>query len=69
MLFGLLLEIGKVQATVLQALHRHDLQTGHHCRLDKMNAGTHVTSEYAYCWVRSMRADWNQTNITMPLPA
>jgi hypothetical protein len=33
MLFSLFLEIGKVQATILQTLHRHNLQTGHNCGL------------------------------------
>jgi hypothetical protein len=38
-LFGLFLEIGEVQATILQTLHGHNLQTGHDC-------GLHAYSEY-----------------------
>jgi len=39
-LFGLFLEIGDVQATILQTLHGHNLQTGHDCGLHKVSTGS-----------------------------
>jgi hypothetical protein len=69
-LFGLFLEIGEVQATILQTLHGHNLQTGHDC-------GLYAYSEYqlshriltTHRWVRSMGADGDQANVAMTLSA
>ena len=42
MLFGLFLEIGEVQATILQTLHGHNLQTGHDCGLHTVSTSSHA---------------------------
>jgi hypothetical protein len=67
-LLSLFLEIGEVQAAILQALHRHYLQTGHDGRLHIMGVNSRARSNQTHCWVCPMGADRDQANVPMTLP-
>jgi hypothetical protein len=67
--FSLFFEVNKVQAPILQTLHWHDLQAGHHGGLHGVSAGPRTGSMHTHRGVRSMRANRNQANITMAFTA
>ena len=68
-LFSLFFEVNEVQAPILQTLHWHDLQAGHHGRLNGVSADSRMKSMHTYRGVRSMRANGDQANITMAFTA
>ena len=67
--FGLFFEVNKVQASILQTLHWHDLQTSQYGGLNRVNAGSRKESKHTYRGIRSVGANRNQANITMTFTA
>lgn len=67
-LFGLFVEIGEVETTICQALHGHNLQSGHDRGLYEMSTGSGTESHQTHCRVRSVRTEGYQANVTMTLP-
>ncbi len=67
--FSLFFEVNKVQAPILQTLHWHDLQAGHHGGLNGVSAGSRIESMHTHRGVCSMRTNGNQANITMAFTA